>query len=131
MRKYASPAAIIARSGTISPGANLTMNPWMMLAVAIAAEIVGTTALKLSQGFSRFGWTAVVVIGYAASFYLLSQTLKTLPIGIVYAIWSGVGTVGTAIIGLAFFGEAFTALKAAGIAMIIGGVLVLNLGGAH
>jgi small multidrug resistance pump len=107
------------------------MNPWMMLAVAIAAEIVGTTALKLSQGFSRFGWTAVVVIGYAASFYLLSQTLKTLPIGIVYAIWSGVGTVGTAIIGLAFFGEAFTALKAAGIAMIIGGVLVLNLGGAH
>ncbi|MGI9253951.1 MAG: DMT family transporter [Thermomicrobiales bacterium] len=107
------------------------MNEWLMLANAIAAEIVGTTSLKLSDGFSRLSWTTVVIIGYALSFYLMSQALKTLPIGLVYAIWSGVGTVGTALLGLAIFGETFTALKAAGIALIVGGVIVLNAGGAH
>ena len=107
------------------------MNAWIMLGIAIAAEIVGTTSLKLSNGFSRPGWTLAVVAGYAVSFYLMSQTLKTLPIGTVYAIWSGVGTVGTALIGLAIFGETFTAMKLAGIALIAAGVMALNLGGAH
>lgn len=107
------------------------MNPWIMMAGAIFAEIVGTTALKLSDGFARLGWASVVVAGYGLSFYLLSQALKTLPIGLVYAIWSGVGTVGTAIIGLVLFGETFSLFKAAGIALIVGGVAVLNAGGAH
>jgi small multidrug resistance pump len=107
------------------------MNPWMMLAIAIVAELVGTTALKLSVGFTRIPWAALVVAGYAVSFYLMAQTLKTLPIGVVYAIWAGVGTVGTAVIGLAIFGESLTALKALGIALIVGGVIALNTGGTH
>lgn len=107
------------------------MPPVLLLAMAIVLEIAATTALKLSDGLSRPAWAAVVVTGYGASFFLLSKALQTIPIGWAYAVWSGVGTVGTALIGLALFGESFTALKAAGIAAIIGGVILLNLGGAH
>ncbi|MFM9108472.1 MAG: DMT family transporter [Chloroflexota bacterium] len=107
------------------------MNPWVALAIAIAAEITGTTALKLSSGFARIGWSAVVVAGYGVSFYLMAQALKTLPIGVVYAIWSGIGTVGVALIGLAVFGETLSPVKGAGIALIVAGVIALNAGGGH
>ncbi len=102
-----------------------------MLVAAIAAEVGGTTALKYSEGFSRLWPSVLTVVGYAVSFVLLAQTLKTVSVGTAYAIWSGVGTAAIALIGVAFLGEGMSAVKAAGMALIIVGVVVLNLGGAH
>ncbi len=102
-----------------------------MLAGAIAAEVAATTAMKYSEGFSRFGPSLVTVLGYVLSFLLLAQTLKTVSIGSAYAIWSGVGTAAVAAIGLVFFGEGLGVAKVAGLVLIVGGVVVLNLGGSH
>ncbi|GAA2906929.1 multidrug efflux SMR transporter [Streptosporangium fragile] len=106
---------------------------WLFLAGAIAAEIMATTALKLSDGFAHKGWSVLVVAGYAAAFLLLGQALKLqMEVGTAYAVWSGVGTAAIAAIGVLFLGETINLVKAAGIALIIGGVVVLNLaGGAH
>ncbi|WP_112469269.1 DMT family transporter [Streptomyces triticisoli] len=104
---------------------------YLLLAAAIVAEVVATTAMKYSEGFSRLGPSLVTVVGYVISFGLLAQTLKTLSIGTAYAIWSGVGTAAVAAIGLVLFSEALTLSKVAGIVLIVGGVVVLNLGGAH
>ncbi|MFC5636726.1 DMT family transporter [Streptomyces bullii] len=104
---------------------------YLLLAVAIAAEVAGTTAMKYSDGFSRLWPSLLTLLGYLVSFALLAQTLKTLSVGTAYAIWSGVGTAAIATIGMLFLGEGMTATKAAGIALIIVGVVVLNLGGAH
>ena len=107
------------------------MNPFLVLAVAIAVELVGTSALKASQGFSRPGFTALFAAAYAVSFFLLSVTLRSLPLGFVYAVWSGVGTVGAAAIGVLVWREALDPPRAIGIALVVAGVVVLNLGGAH
>ncbi|MEU0739729.1 multidrug efflux SMR transporter [Streptomyces sp. NPDC006134] len=104
---------------------------YLLLAGAIAAEVAGTTAMKYSEGFSRLWPSLLTLLGYLISFGLLAQTLKTLSIGTAYAIWSGVGTAAIATIGIVFLGEGMTLAKAAGIALIIVGVVVLNLGGAH
>ncbi len=104
---------------------------YLLLAGAIAAEVAGTTAMKYSEGFSRLLPSLVTVLGYLISFTLLAQTLRTLSIGTAYAIWSGIGTAAIAGIGIAFMGEGMTLTKAAGIALIIVGVVVLNLGGGH
>lgn len=104
---------------------------YVLLAGAIAAEVFATTAMKCSDGFSKLWPTLLTLLGYVVSFVLLSQTLKTLSIGTAYAIWSGAGTATVALIGLALFGEGLSFTKVAGIALIIGGVVVLNLGGAH
>jgi small multidrug resistance pump len=102
------------------------VNAWLLLAGAIASEIAATTSLKASDGFSRLGPSAVVVVGYVASFVLLSAVLRQLPVGVVYAIWSAVGTVGVAIIGLALFGEPMPPVKALGIALVVAGVALLS-----
>ncbi|MEW2294877.1 multidrug efflux SMR transporter [Streptomyces sp. NPDC006743] len=104
---------------------------YLFLAGAIAAEVAGTTAMKYSEGFSRVGPSVLTALGYLISFALLAQTLKTLNVGTAYAIWSGIGTAAIATIGVAFMGEGMNLVKAAGIALIIVGVVVLNLGGAH
>ncbi|MFF8446457.1 DMT family transporter [Streptomyces leeuwenhoekii] len=104
---------------------------YLLLAGAIAAEVAGTTAMKYSEGFSRLWPSLLTLLGYVISFGLLAQTLKTLSVGTAYAIWSGVGTAAVATIGIVFLGEAMTLARAAGIALIIVGVVVLNLGGAH
>ncbi|CAL9609144.1 DMT family transporter [Streptomyces sp. NPDC090994] len=104
---------------------------YLLLVGAIAAEVAGTTAMKYSEGFSRLVPSLLTVAGYVISFTLLAQTLKTLSVGTAYAIWSGLGTAAIATIGVVFMGEGMTAAKAAGIALIIVGVVVLNLGGAH
>ncbi|MFD4573049.1 DMT family transporter [Streptomyces sp. NPDC058417] len=104
---------------------------YLLLAGAIAAEVAATTAMKFSHGFTRLGPSALTAVGYLVSFTLLAQTLKTIGIGTAYAIWAGVGTAAIAVIGLTLFGEALTVTKVAGILLIIGGVVVLNLGGAH
>ncbi|MGW7261370.1 DMT family transporter [Streptomyces sp. NPDC054834] len=104
---------------------------YLLLGCAIAAEVVATTAMKYSDGFSRLGPSLLTALGYLLSFALLAQTLKTVSIGTAYAIWSGVGTATIAVIGLMLFGEGLGATKVAGILLIVGGVVVLNLGGAH
>lgn len=102
-------------------------NAWIMLALAIAAEVVATSALKMSNGFTRLWPSVVTVFGYAASFYLLSQILKILDVGIVYAVWSGVGLAAVAVIGVILFGETITAMKLAGLLAILVGVVLLNM----
>ncbi|MDC0769349.1 DMT family transporter [Streptomyces sp. HD] len=104
---------------------------YLLLAGAIAAEVAATTAMKYSEGFSRLLPSLVTALGYLVSFALLAQTLKTVSMGTAYAIWAGVGTAVIAGIGILLMGEGMTATKAAGIALIIVGVVVLNLGGAH
>ncbi len=96
---------------------------------AIIAEIVATSSLKASAGFTRLGPSVVVVVGYGVAFYLLSIALKSIPIGVAYAIWSGVGTVAIAIIGFLAFHERLSAAQVAGIALVVAGVLLLNLAG--
>jgi small multidrug resistance pump len=104
---------------------------YLLLGAAIAAEVGATTAMKYSEGFSRLLPSLLTVLGYVVSFLLLAQTLKTVSVGTAYAIWSGIGTAAIATIGMLFLGEGMTATKAAGIALIIIGVVVLNMGGAH
>jgi small multidrug resistance pump len=103
------------------------MRPYVALAVAIAAEIVGTTSLKLSEGFSNAVPGVAVVLGYGGSFYCLGLALEELPIGLVYAVWSGVGVVGTALVGVAVFEERVDPAGALGLALIVAGVAVLAL----
>ncbi|MGW0511417.1 DMT family transporter [Streptomyces olivaceoviridis] len=103
---------------------------YLLLSGAIAAEVAATTATKYSEGFSRLWPSLVTAVGYVVSFALLARTLKTVQIGTAYAIWSGVGTATIAVLGLLLFGEGLSATKVAGIVLIIGGVVVLNLGGA-
>ncbi|MBA4859921.1 multidrug efflux SMR transporter [Streptomyces sp. PSKA54] len=102
-----------------------------LLAAAIAAEVAGTTAMKYSDGFSRLWPSLATVAGYLVAFALLAQTLKTLEVGTAYAIWAGAGTAVIAAIGMVFLGETMTAAKVAGIVLVIAGVVLLNLGGAH
>ncbi|MGZ6372204.1 MAG: DMT family transporter [Candidatus Limnocylindria bacterium] len=102
------------------------MHPALWLALAIGSEIIATTSLKLSDGFSRPLPSIVVVVGYAFSFYALSISLRTIPLGVVYAIWSGVGTAAIVVIGLFLFRETLDIVKVAGIGLIITGVVLLN-----
>ena len=104
---------------------------WVMLAVAIAAEIVATTSLKQSDGFSKLVPSIVTITGYVIAFWLVGQALKTIPVSVAYAIWSGVGTAVVAGIGMAFLGETVSVTRVAGISLIVAGVVVLNVGGAH
>lgn len=106
------------------------MNPWWLLAAAIASEVTATTALKASDGFARLAPSAFVVAGYALSFWCLSLVLRELPVGVVYAVWSAIGTLGVAFLGMVLFGESMNPLKALGIALVIGGVAILNVAGA-
>jgi len=106
------------------------MHPALWLAMAIGTEVVATTALKLSDGFTRLGWAAVVVVGYGISFYAMSIALRSIPLGIVYAVWSGVGTAAIVVIGYSLFGEVLDAVKLAGIGLIVIGVLLLNGAGS-
>ena len=103
------------------------MNPFLALALAIAAELVGTTALKLADGFEHLLPSAVTVVGYVAAFYFLGLALESLPIGQVYATWAAVGIVGTAAIGVLAFGETLDLAAVAGFALVIAGVLLLTM----
>jgi small multidrug resistance pump len=103
------------------------MNPFVILFLAIVFEVIATTSLKASEGFTRLLPSVVVVVGYAVAFYLLSQALKTIPIGTTYAIWSGVGTAVTVMIGVVLYREGIDLPRIIGIGLIILGVLVLNL----
>ena len=103
----------------------------IMLALAIASEVTATVALKASDGFSRPLPAAIVVAGYALSFWLLALVLKHLSVGTTYAVWSAAGTAAVALIGVFAYGEAAGALKLASLGLIVLGVIGLNAAGAH
>ena len=107
------------------------MNPWVTLSLAILLEVCGTVCLKLSHGFSRLLPSIGVVCFYLGSFALIAQSLKTLEVGIVYAIWAGVGTALIAVVGILAFGESVTAFKILGLLMIIGGTFLLRMASAQ
>lgn len=105
--------------------------PWMFLSAAIVTEVAGTVALRYANGFTNPLPTAVVLVGYGLSFLFLSLTLKSLSISTTYAVWAGAGTAAIALIGIAALGEPVTALKLASLALIIAGVVGLNVTGSH
>ncbi|WP_088348403.1 MULTISPECIES: multidrug efflux SMR transporter [Rhodomicrobium] len=100
---------------------------WAYLILAIAAEVVATSALKASESFTRLGPSLIVVFGYGAAFYLLSLTLKTMPLGVVYALWSGLGIVLVALVGWLVFRQHLDAPAVIGIALILAGVAIINI----
>lgn len=100
---------------------------WLYLAVAIVSEVIATSALKASDGFSRAGPSLVVVAGYGLAFFFLSLTLRTMPVGVAYAIWSGVGVALIALIGWLVFGQALDPPAIVGMVLIVAGVVVLNV----
>lgn len=102
------------------------MHPALWLALAIGSEIVATVSLKLSDGFTLPIPAVVVVAGYGLSFYALSITLRSIPLGVVYAIWSGVGTAAIVVIGLFLFRETLDVVRVVGIGLIIAGVVLLQ-----
>jgi small multidrug resistance pump len=99
----------------------------VIFSLAIICEVLATTSLKFSEGFTRLVPSILVIIGYAISFYLLSISLEVIPIGMAYAIWSGVGIVLTLIIGIIIWHEQMDWLKGLGISLIIGGIILINL----
>jgi small multidrug resistance pump len=100
---------------------------WVFLAVAIVSEVIGTSALKASEGFSRLWPTAIVVVGYASAFYFLSLTLKTIPVGVAYAIWSGAGVALIGLIAWVLYGQSLDLPAIIGMSLIVAGVVILNL----
>ncbi len=103
------------------------MSPWIYLAIAIVSEVAGTSALKASAGFTRLGPSLVVAAGYASAFYFLSLTLRTIPVAVTYAIWSGVGIALIALVSWLAYGQKLDGPALLGIALIVAGVVVLNL----
>ena len=103
------------------------MKNWIFLFVAIIAEVIGTSALKSSEGFTKPIASIVVVLGYMIAFYCLSLTLKTIPVGIAYAVWSGVGIVLITTVAWIVFDQKLDVWGIIGIVLIMSGVLILNL----
>ena len=100
--------------------------PYLYLAIAIVCEVIGTSALKATEGFTRLVPSVVVVVGYGVSFYFLSLALKVIPVGLAYAIWSGVGVALITLIGWLVFKQRLDAPAIAGIALIVAGVIVIR-----
>jgi multidrug transporter EmrE-like cation transporter len=103
------------------------MKSWIFLGIAILGEVVATSALKSTEGFTRLLPSAVVLVGYGIAFYCFALALKDIPVGIAYAVWAGLGIVLVAGIAWALYGQKLDAWALVGIGMILGGVLVLNL----
>jgi small multidrug resistance pump len=101
--------------------------PYALLAIAIVAEVIATSAMRASEGFSRLLPATVMVIGYGIAFYCLSLTLKTIPVGIVYAVWSGAGIVLITLVALVLYRQVPDVPALIGLGLIIAGVVVLNV----
>ena len=100
---------------------------WLYLAIAILSEVLATSALKSSDGFTRLLPSSIVVIGYSSAFYFLSLTLRTIPVGIAYAIWSGVGVVFVSLLGWVLYDQKLNSAAIFGMFLIVIGVVILNL----
>lgn len=103
----------------------------VLLFFAIATEVAATACLPRTQGFRDPAWSVAVLGGYAVSIWLLGLVVRELPVSVTYAIWSGLGTATIAVIGVAFLGESWDWVTVIALAMIVGGVVALNLHGAH
>jgi len=106
------------------------VTPWVLLTAAIATEVAGTLALRGSDGFSKLVPSVITVAGYVASFILLAIVLKSLPVGVVYAIWSAVGIALVAVLGKLIVDDPVPPLAIAGMVLIVGGVLLVSASGA-
>ena len=103
------------------------MKSWLYLSIAIVAEVIATSALKASDGFTKPWPLLLVIVGYATAFVFLSLTLRQIPIGVTYAIWSGVGIVLISLVGWVLFGQELDLPAVVGMALIVGGILVMNV----
>lgn len=103
------------------------MTHWVYLAIAIVAEVIGTSFLKQAEGFTRLWPSVAVILSYVVAFYFLSLTLRTLPVGIAYAVWAGTGVALIALVGFIFFGQLLDWPALIGIALIIAGVAIINI----
>ena len=103
------------------------LNAWMILGLAIVAEVIGTTALKASENFTRLVPSLIVVVGYGVAFYCLSLVLKSVPVGIAYAVWSGLGIVLITAVAWLLYGQRIDLAGLIGMGLIIAGVVVLNV----
>lgn len=100
---------------------------WIYLGIAIVAEIIATSALQATQGFSKLWPSVLTLVGYGLAFYFLSLTLRSIPLGIAYAIWSGVGIVCVSIFAFFFYKQSLDLPAVLGMSMIVGGVVIINL----
>lgn len=103
------------------------MKNWIFLAIAILSEVVATSALKSSEEFTRLGPSVAVVLGYGLAFYFLALTLRTIPVGVAYAIWAGLGVVLIALVSWMVFDQKLDLPALIGMGLIIAGVIVLNV----
>jgi small multidrug resistance pump len=103
------------------------MSHWLALAIAIIAEVIGTTALKASNEFSRLLPSLIVVVGYGTAFYFMSISMRVLPVGIMYAIWSGMGIVLISVLGWLVYRQTLDTPAMIGLVFIIAGVIIINV----
>ncbi|WP_429886362.1 SMR family transporter [Geoalkalibacter halelectricus] len=103
------------------------MQQWIFLSVAIISEVVATSALKASDGFSRLWPSLIVITGYGAAFFFLSLTLRTIPVGVAYAIWAGAGIALIALVSWLIFGQTLDTPAIIGLLLIVAGVVVINV----
>jgi small multidrug resistance pump len=104
---------------------------WSLLLAAIGVEVASTASLARTQGFRDPGWTAAVLLGYALSIWLLTLVIREIPVSVAYAVWSGLGTAGIAVVGVTLLDERLDVVGWGALVMIIAGVVLLNLRGAH
>ena len=107
------------------------LGAWLLLLTAISIEVAATAALPRTQSFHQPGWTVLVLCGYAVSIWLLAMVIRHIPVAVTYAIWAGLGTAGIAVVGVVLLGEGMDLVKAGALVLIISGVVILNLHGAH
>ena len=107
---------------------NSSLSAWLLIAISVIAEVVGTVALKHSDGFSRLFPSGAAAACYALAIWLMAVAMRQLDMGITYAVWAASGTAATALVGVMFYGEQMDGIKTLGLACVIGGVVMLNLG---
>lgn len=106
--------------------------PYLFLVAAILSEVVATISLRASENLSKYGFVAVVIIGYVSAFLLLNQALvKGIPLGVAYGIWAASGVALVALLSIPIFGESLTLIQVAGLVLVLTGVLALEMGGTH
>lgn len=103
------------------------MQHWIFLSIAIVSEVIATSCLKAAEGFTRLWPSMMVVVGYLLAFYFLSLTLKTIPVGVAYAIWSGIGVLLIALSGWLFLGQSLDIPAVIGLSLIVAGVVIINV----
>ena len=111
----------------IAGSSALAMNKWIYLTLAIFSEVLATASLKSTEGFTKLWPSVLVLVGYSAAFYFLSMTLDSIPIGIAYAIWSGVGVAAITLVSIFFFDQKIDTAGFIGIGLIVAGVIVLRI----